>query len=123
MLELARLLVDPIFRDQSGVARGDGRPVVLLPGFLAGDETLAVMAAWLGRLGDAPYVCGFVANVDCSDRRSSASSAASTRSISVMAGASPSSATAAAGTSRARWERGRRSACRTRSRSVPICAG
>jgi triacylglycerol lipase len=42
--------------------------VVLLPGFLAGDETLAVMGRWLRRLGHAPYVCGFVANVDCSDR-------------------------------------------------------
>jgi pimeloyl-ACP methyl ester carboxylesterase len=67
-LELARLLVDPVFHSQSGVARGDGRPVVLLPGFLAGDETLAVMGRWLRRLGHAPYVCGFVANVDCSDR-------------------------------------------------------
>jgi triacylglycerol lipase len=68
VLELARLLVDPVFRDQSGVPRGDGRPVVLLPGFLAGDQTLAVMGRWLRRLGYAPYVCGFVANVDCSDR-------------------------------------------------------
>src|SRR4051795_4182879 len=47
MLELARLLVDPVFLVQSGVERGDGRPVVLLPGFLAGDQTLAVMAGWL----------------------------------------------------------------------------
>jgi triacylglycerol lipase len=68
MLELARLLVDPVFLAQSGVERGDGRPVVLLPGFLAGDQTLAVMAGWLRRLGYAPYACGFVANVDCSDR-------------------------------------------------------
>jgi pimeloyl-ACP methyl ester carboxylesterase len=68
MLELARLLADPIFRDQRGVARGDGRPVVLLPGFLAGDQTLAVLGRWLRRLGYAPYACGFVANVDCSDR-------------------------------------------------------
>ena len=68
MLELARLLADPIFRDQRGVPRGDGRPVVLLPGFLAGDQTLAVMGRWLRRLGYAPSVCGFVANVDCSDR-------------------------------------------------------
>jgi pimeloyl-ACP methyl ester carboxylesterase len=68
MLELARLLVDPVFVGQSGLPRGDGRPVVLLPGFLAGDQTLAVMAGWLRRLGYAPYACGFVANVDCSDR-------------------------------------------------------
>ena len=53
MLELARLLVDPVFLAQSGVPRGDGRPVVLLPGFLAGDQTLAILAAWLRRLGYA----------------------------------------------------------------------
>jgi triacylglycerol lipase len=47
-------LVDPVFRAASGVPRGDGRPVVLLPGFLAGDQTLALMAAWLRRLGYAP---------------------------------------------------------------------
>ena len=33
MLELARLLVDPLFRDQWGVARGDGRPVCCCRGF------------------------------------------------------------------------------------------
>jgi pimeloyl-ACP methyl ester carboxylesterase len=68
MLELARLLVDPVYLAQSGVERGNGRPVVLLPGFLAGDQTLAVMAGWLRRLGYAPHSCGFVANIDCSDR-------------------------------------------------------
>lgn len=68
MLELARLLVDPVFVAHSGLPRGNGRPVVLLPGFLAGDQTLAIMAGWLRRLGYAPYVCGFRANVDCSDR-------------------------------------------------------
>jgi triacylglycerol lipase len=68
VLELSRLLVDPVFAGRSGLPRGDGRPVVLLPGFLAGDQTLAVMGTWLRRLGYAPRVCGFVANVDCSDR-------------------------------------------------------
>jgi pimeloyl-ACP methyl ester carboxylesterase len=66
-LELARLLVDPVLRGH-GVARGDGRPVVLLPGFLAGDQTLVVLAAWLWRIGYRPAICGFVANVQCSDR-------------------------------------------------------
>src|SRR4051795_639848 len=67
MLELSRLLVDPVFAAAAGVPRGDGRPVVLLPGFLAGDQTLAVLGGWLRRLGYAPRVCGFVANVGCSD--------------------------------------------------------
>jgi triacylglycerol lipase len=68
-LELARLLVDPVFVPL-GVARGDGRPVVLMPGFMAGDQTLTVLAAWLWRLGYRPRTCGFVANVDCSERAS-----------------------------------------------------
>jgi triacylglycerol lipase len=66
-LELARLSVDPVLRGR-GVARGDGRPVVLMPGFLAGDATLLVLGSWLRRMGHRPYTCGFVANVDCSDR-------------------------------------------------------
>ncbi len=45
-LELYRLLVDPVLRGQ-GVARGDGRPVILMPGFGGGDQTLLVLAAWL----------------------------------------------------------------------------
>jgi triacylglycerol lipase len=66
-LELARLLADPVFRGR-GVPHGDGRPVVLAPGFLAGDYTLLVLADWLRRIGYRPYMCGFVANVDCSNR-------------------------------------------------------
>jgi pimeloyl-ACP methyl ester carboxylesterase len=66
-LELARLAVDPAFLG-IGVPRGDGRPVVLMPGFMAGDHTLGVMAGWLYRLGYSPRTCGFVANVDCSER-------------------------------------------------------
>jgi len=66
-LELARLLVDPVLRGHR-VPRGDGRSVVLLPGFLAGDQTLLVLAAWLRRIGYTPSTCGFVVNVQCSDR-------------------------------------------------------
>ena len=66
-LELARLLADPVFYGV-GVPRGDGRPVVLMPGFLAGDQTLTVLAAWLRRIGYRPQFCGFVANAGCSDR-------------------------------------------------------
>ena len=68
MLELARLLGDPVYAGRAGLPCGDGRPVVLVPGFLAGDRTLSVMAGWLRRMGYAPAGCGFVANVDCSDR-------------------------------------------------------
>jgi pimeloyl-ACP methyl ester carboxylesterase len=66
-LELYRLLVDPVFRGV-GVPLGDGRAVVLMPGFGAGDQTLLVLGSWLRRLGYRPHLCRFVANVDCSDR-------------------------------------------------------
>ena len=66
-LELGRLLVDPVFRG-AGVPRGDGRPVILMPGFGGGDQTLLVLAAWLRRVGYQPCLCGFLANVSCSDR-------------------------------------------------------
>jgi pimeloyl-ACP methyl ester carboxylesterase len=67
-LELARLAVHPVLRDGKPPPRGDGRPVVLLPGFLAGDTTLLVLALWLRRLGYSPHFSGIVANADCSDR-------------------------------------------------------
>src|SRR5512133_2310758 len=66
-LELVRLLAAPIWRGEQ-VPRGDGRPVLLLPGFLAGDLTLGVLARWLRRIGYRPSTCGFVLNVDCSAR-------------------------------------------------------
>jgi triacylglycerol lipase len=66
-LELYRLLVDPVFHGR-GVPRGDGRPVVLMPGFGGGDQTLVGLAVWLRRIGYEPHTCGFVANLDCSDR-------------------------------------------------------
>jgi triacylglycerol lipase len=66
-LELMRLLVDPVWRGE-GVPSGDRRPVLLLPGFLAGDYTLNVLARWLRRIGYRPATCGFLLNVDCSDR-------------------------------------------------------
>src|SRR5262249_23742899 len=62
-LELARLVVDPVFVTQADMPRGDGRPVVLVPGFLAGDQTLLIMAGWLRRLGYEPHRCGIVSNV------------------------------------------------------------
>jgi pimeloyl-ACP methyl ester carboxylesterase len=42
--------------------------VILMPGLGAGDQTLLVLAAWLRRIGYRPHLCGFVANVSCSDR-------------------------------------------------------
>jgi pimeloyl-ACP methyl ester carboxylesterase len=66
-LDAARLLADPVLRGR-GIPRGDGRSVLLLPGFLAGDYTLAAMAVWLRRIGYRPRRVGFVTNTDCSER-------------------------------------------------------
>ncbi len=67
MRELSALLRDPVFRGR-GVPRGDGRPVLLIPGFLAGDWTMRVLHTWLGRLGYASHLSGIVLNVQHSER-------------------------------------------------------
>jgi pimeloyl-ACP methyl ester carboxylesterase len=64
-LETAALVRDPIFRGD-GVADGRGRPVLLIPGFLAGDGSLSMMAGWLKRTGYRPRRAGIVSNVNCS---------------------------------------------------------
>jgi triacylglycerol lipase len=50
------------------VPRGDGAPVLLVPGFLAGDTSLGVLQGWLGRIGYDAHTSGITCNVDCSDR-------------------------------------------------------
>src|SRR5262245_26657042 len=64
-LEAAALVRHPIFRG-SGVVNGRNRPVLLIPGFLAGDGSLGLMANWLRRTGHRPRGAGMLANVDCS---------------------------------------------------------
>jgi pimeloyl-ACP methyl ester carboxylesterase len=66
-LEHAALRRHPVFRGE-GVAGGDGAPVLLVPGFLAGDVSLGVMAQWLSRIGYRPCRAGMRANVDCTSR-------------------------------------------------------
>jgi pimeloyl-ACP methyl ester carboxylesterase len=66
-LDALRLLAHPVLRGR-GVPRGDGRSVLLLPGFLAGDYTLAPMAIWLRRIGYRPARVGFLTNTGCSER-------------------------------------------------------
>ncbi len=63
-LEAAALFRDPIFRGD-GMADGRGRPVLLIPGFLAGDGSLSMMARWLKRAGYRPSRAGIVSNVNC----------------------------------------------------------
>jgi len=64
--ELAALLRDPVFRGR-GVRRGDGRSVLLVPGFLSGDWTLTVMHGWLERIGYKAHVSGINFNVRASE--------------------------------------------------------
>jgi len=62
--EAAALVRDPIFRGD-GMADGRGRPVLLIPGFLAGDGSLSLMAGWLKRTGYRPSRAGILSNVNC----------------------------------------------------------
>ncbi len=64
-LELAALRREPVFRDR-GVE--PGRPVLLIPGFLAGDASLTTMTGWLRRRGHRTRRAGIRFNVDCSTR-------------------------------------------------------
>jgi triacylglycerol lipase len=66
-LEQAALMRDPVVRGV-GVARGDGMPVLLIPGFLAGDLSLGLMARWLARIGHEPRRASIRINADCTGR-------------------------------------------------------
>jgi pimeloyl-ACP methyl ester carboxylesterase len=65
--ELARLVVDPVFRG-AGLPRGDGRVVIVVPGFGSGDGSTAILRDWLRRLDYVPEPAGMPFNVDCSAR-------------------------------------------------------
>ncbi|HEX8926000.1 MAG TPA: hypothetical protein VF786_09425, partial [Terriglobales bacterium] len=51
----------------AGVPRGDGSPVIMIPGFMHSDFYLVVMYAWLKRLGYRPYYSGIELNAECPD--------------------------------------------------------
>jgi pimeloyl-ACP methyl ester carboxylesterase len=50
-----------------GVLPGDGRPVLLIPGFLAGDGSLAAMTEWLRANEYRTRRAGIRSNVNCSE--------------------------------------------------------
>jgi triacylglycerol lipase len=64
--ELARLLVDRELRAQR--SHPDAAPVLLIPGFLAGDASLTMLRHWLRRRGHRVSMSGILANVDCAER-------------------------------------------------------
>ncbi len=65
--ELSALVRDPVFRGR-GVPHGDGRPVLLIPGFLSGDWSLTMLYKWLERIGYKAFMSGIIFNVHHSER-------------------------------------------------------
>jgi triacylglycerol lipase len=65
--EFAGLMRSGVWRGD-GVANGQGQPVMLVSGLLAGDRSLKLMAGWLKRTGHRPCRAGIASNVDCSQR-------------------------------------------------------
>ena len=61
-IEWLRLICDPVYRGDE-VPPGLGRPVLLVPGFLAGDWTLRTPYDWLKRMGYRPRMAGVTFNV------------------------------------------------------------
>src|SRR3979409_990763 len=64
--EYVNLIRDPVYYGR-GVHRGGGRPVLLIPGFLAGDQTLLTMQAWLRRMDYKTELSGIRFNVRYSE--------------------------------------------------------
>lgn len=65
-LELGRLLADSDFRRP--VRRTGAPPVLLVPGFMAGDQSLRALAGWLRRRGSRVEGAGMLLNADCAER-------------------------------------------------------
>ena len=65
--EVARLLVDPVWRG-AGVPRGDGETVLVVPGVMSGDRSTLLLRKWLRQIGYQPHSAGMELNIDCSAR-------------------------------------------------------
>jgi pimeloyl-ACP methyl ester carboxylesterase len=65
-LEMARLASAPEFLRPR--RQPNAPPVLLVPGFMAGDRSLAVLKGWLRRRGSLVADAGIRLNVDCSER-------------------------------------------------------
>ena len=64
--EFAALARDPVFRGR-GIPHGDGRAVLLIPGFLSGDWSMLIMSNWLQRIGYTPHMSGINFNIHHSE--------------------------------------------------------
>ncbi len=65
-LEWLALKASPVYYG-IGSPRGDGAPVVLVPGFLGTDRSLLEMHLWLGRMGYRSYPAGIGRVAGCPD--------------------------------------------------------
>jgi pimeloyl-ACP methyl ester carboxylesterase len=63
-LDWLSLRLSPVYLG-AGVPKGDGSPVVLVPGFLTTDAYLVELYFWLRRIGYDPYLSGIGVNADC----------------------------------------------------------
>lgn len=61
------LRADPVYRG-TGMPRGDGKAVLVLPGLFANDFYLQPLRTWLGRIGYKPTVSTIAINAGCSRR-------------------------------------------------------
>ncbi|MSX02563.1 MAG: hypothetical protein F2813_05310 [Actinobacteria bacterium] len=64
--EAVSLLTSSLWRG-GGVPHGNGQPVMLIPGFLAGDRSLALLGQWLRRIGYRTHGSGISSNIGCSE--------------------------------------------------------
>jgi triacylglycerol lipase len=65
-VEAAALFRSSVWRG-GGVPDGDGRPVLLVPGFMAGDGSMRTLTRWLRENGYRTHRAGIRANVGCSE--------------------------------------------------------
>lgn len=63
-LDWLALHLSPVYAGL-GVTRGDGSPVILVPGLLASDACFEELYAWLERVGYRPYFSGIGLNARC----------------------------------------------------------
>jgi triacylglycerol lipase len=66
MFEWARLRLSPVYYGRVP-ARGDGTPVIVVPGFLGTDVYLSELHLWLARIGYEPVLSDIGRNADCPD--------------------------------------------------------
>jgi triacylglycerol lipase len=65
-LEAAALMRSKVYSGD-GVEDAGGQPVLLIPGFLAGDESFSLMTRWLRKTGHHTRKAGMRSNVNCSE--------------------------------------------------------